>query len=248
MLAPVLCVYLAVLGYYAIRTRALARANESFAEKVTEAAPPAAAPDRLAFLRKEQERLKSDIETIAELKATLSGLTNEVAAAEKKNSEIWVARSNELQSSIERERQELRELNQWSRNWERMKTEQAARKRLEEKALLNLDPAKEHERTGKILAEIARTTRERMELQGAWRTSNDKSPEARSVFQAKLQEINARWLKATQQLGEDSAIYERLPVKPDDPQAVVFRSVLPDGKGMSVTVLLDGTVEWSRKQ
>lgn len=243
-----LFLYVSLLGYYASRIRTQAKANETLAAKIIEAAPPSSGSERLTFLRKEQERLKSDIEAIAELKTTLSGLTNEVAEAQRKSSEVWFARSNELQLAIERERMALQKTIQWSRDWERMKIREAAEKRLAEKAALELDPVKENERIGEILREIALATKQRMKLQDAWTMSRDKSPEARANFMAGLKEINAGWLKATQELGADTPLYEQFSIKPADHadgQAVLFRSLIPDGQGMSVTVRLDGKVEWS---
>src|SRR5688500_7468269 len=151
LLVPVLCLYVVLLGYFANRTRTLARANEGFAANLAAAAPPSTGSGKLTQLQKEQERLKSDIEAILQLKGTLSKLTNEVAAAERKSSEVWLARANEVQSAIEQERKALQETIQWSRDWERMKIREAAEKRLAEKATLNLDPSKEYERTGKIV-------------------------------------------------------------------------------------------------
>ena len=241
-------VYVALLGYYANRTRILARANETAAAKITEAAPPSTVSERLTFLQKEQERLKADIAAIRELKMTLSGLTNDVAVAEKKNLEVWFARSNELESAIKRERTALQETVQWSRDWERRKVREAAEKRLAEKGALNLDPVKEQERTGNVLSAIALATKERMKLQESWRVSSDKSKEARENFMAELQKINTGWLNATRELGADTPLYEQLPLMPaehDHADAVIFRSIIPDAQGRTVTVLLDGTVKWS---
>ncbi|HEX7859123.1 MAG TPA: hypothetical protein VF773_02220 [Verrucomicrobiae bacterium] len=248
LLAPLVCLYVALLAYYANRTMILARANETAAAKLRVVAAPSSEPNWLKALRKEQERLKSDIQAITELQKTLAGLTNEVAAAEKQNSETWFARSSELQVAIEQARTALQETIQWSRDWERRKIFEAAENRLAEKAALNLDPVKEQERIGKILSEIARSTRERMKLHDSWRMSSDKSNEAREKFMTDLQKINAGWLKATGELGADTPLYEEIPIGIDEPnktEAIFFRSVIPDLQGMSVTVLLDGTVKWS---
>jgi hypothetical protein len=50
-------------------------------------------------------------------------------------------------------------------------------------------------------------------------------------------------------LGKDKALFEELPLNsPDqtDPRTAVLRSIIPDAQGLSTTVYLDGTVEYSK--
>src|SRR5687768_947296 len=117
MVVAVVCLYTVLLGYYALRARTLAKANESLAIELAGPSSVSVEPEELVLLRKEHDRLESDLRTIAELKGALGRLTNDLPERNEATDEVWAARSNALHVEIEKERSELIALAQWSRDW-----------------------------------------------------------------------------------------------------------------------------------
>jgi hypothetical protein len=127
----------------------------------------------------------------------------------------------------------------------------AARARLAEKAAEGpksaASIAQEYAQLEARLKEAADRMRDQLEVRRVW-AKTEKTPEARAAFKDRMSSAWSKLDAAMKQLGPDIVLFEEQPVIPenlDSPKTPFLRSVLPDGRGITVTVYLDGSEDWS---
>lgn len=199
---------------------------------------------RLHGIQQENSRLQSELKTLPELKARAAQLQNEIQA--NKDATPWAAQSNTLQASIMQKQQEIAEISRWSSEWHKAKQREAAQARLLEKAKeSSVDGEQRYAETTNILSNLALAWKRLSEVRSEWKQL-DKSEKDR--FRSRLDEAESQWSAAYRALGKDTVLYQEFPfTNSTEPRSVLLmRSVVPDQNGMTTSVYLDGTVNFSK--
>ena len=201
--------------------------------------------ERLTLIQSENERLKKDLATIPSLEAESKKLEQLIAAQSVKESEIWTTQSNRLAGEINETRRRIDEIATWEKDRIEAEVRQHASERLAQKAAaFNSD---DYSQTESTLKEVADRTRDMLTLRRELEKM-PKTPEVRATFRKKMDAAWSGLDAAMKRLGDDTPLYRQLPANPadvDNPKTPLFRSVVPDLHGVSATLYLDGTVEWS---
>ena len=201
---------------------------------------------QLSALKQENIRLQSELKKLPELTAAAAELREQLAPQQNKNNALWTAQSNALQTAIEQQKRDLAEVHRWSSNWHTAKQRAWAASRLAEKAsALAADPEKEYAQTKETLHHLALAEKRLAEVRHEW---VQLAKSEKDQFRPRLEQAQAEWSAAYQKLGEDRALYQTFPLtNTQNPSTVVFlRSIVPDQNGTSITVYLDGTVQFSK--
>lgn len=229
-----------------MHTRAMQRGEAALAaQSQTVNSEPDPNAERLALIQNENERLKKDLATIPSLQAESKNLEQQIAAQSVKETEIWKTQSNRLQGEIDATRARIDEIATWEKDRTEAEVRQHAADRLAQKGVAS--NADDYAQTEATLKQIADRTREMLTVRRDWEKTL-KTPEAKDAFR---KQMDAAWSgldTAMKRLGDDTPLYRQLPAQPadvDNPRTPLFRSVIPDLHGVSATVYLDGTVEWS---
>jgi hypothetical protein len=205
---------------------------------------PADFATRLQGIQQENSRLQSELKTLPELKARAAQLQNEIQA--NKNATLWPAQSNTLQAAILLKQQEIAEISHWSSEWHKAKQREAAQARLLEKAKeTSLDGKQGYAETTSTLSNLALAWKRLSEVRSEWKQL-DKSE--KDKFRSRLDEAQSQWSAAYRALGKDTVLYQEFPfTNSTDPHSVLLmRSVVPDQNGITASVYLDGTVNFSK--
>lgn len=244
---------LAVVTFLLKANANLRKQDSQSAQALEVAQAPSPWAGRIALLQKENERLKSDLNDIPQLISKKENLERDAAGRHAVSNDSLNVQSNRIQQAIDRSKRELKEIHDWMRNQRETERREKAQARLREKGLpADQTPeatAKEYEQLRARLGQIGLAMKKQVETREQWAKS-DKSEETRSKFRPQFAESFRAWESAIGQLGEDRILYDEIPVRTplqDPPSATpVLRSIVPDLRGTSVTVYLDGSVVFSR--
>lgn len=243
---------LGLIGALLLHARAMQSQDAAIAANVRAVhSAPSPARDRLALIESDNNRLKRDLATIPALQEDSKRLENQVAAESAKTAEIWMAQSNRLQTAIEHTRQQIAAIEAWEKNYHNAQMRERASARLAQKASGNLKTpaaaAAEYVQLELSLKQISDRMKNQLAVRRKW-ADTEKTPESRDAFKQRLATAWNDLETARKQLGEDSVLFEELPVTPNDLESSktpFLRSVVPDLHGVTATLYLDGTVEWS---
>ncbi len=243
---------LGLIGALLLHARAMQSQDTAIAANVRALhSAPSPASERLALIESDNNRLKKDLATIPALQDDSKRLENQIAAESAKTAEIWMAQSNRLQTAIEHTRQQIAEIEAWEKNYNNAQMRERASARLAQKASANLKTpaaaAAEYVQLELTLKQISDRMKNQLAVRREW-ANTEKTPESRDEFKRRLAAAWTGLEAATKQLGEDSVLFEELPVTPNDLESSktpLLRSVVPDLHGVTATLYLDGTIEWS---
>lgn len=253
ILLPLVGIELVVVVYFLKANADLRRQARQAAQASEALRAPSPTAGRVARLQKENERLKSDLGEIPQLTSKKATLETEAAGQHAANADWVNVQSNRIQQAIDRSKQELKEIHDWMRNQHEIERREKAQARLREKGLpADQSPeatAKDYDQLRARLSQIGLAMKKQVELREEW-VKSDKSEQTRAKFQPQFAESHRAWQAALGQLGDDRVLYDEIPVRTplqNSPSATpVLRSVVPDLRGNSVTVYLDGSVVFSR--
>jgi len=230
------------------------RDNRQLAHAIQNLRTPSPTTEKAALLQKENERLKSDLKMIPGLISKKQEVETEIADQQPRNIEVLNTQSNRIQRAIEQNKKELRELSDWIRNSQEMEKRKKAEARLLEKGLPGSQTPEEiqeeYNQLGTTLQQAGLALKEQFDLRQQW-IKSDQSDQTRTAFQPRRIEAYRVLESAMNQLGQDRALYEEIPVlgEVEDPaHTLVLRSIVPDLHGISATVYLDGSVVFSQNK
>lgn len=214
---------------------------------------PSTKAEQIAQLQSENTELKSDLKEVSELNLKKQSLEREVGNQKSIDADWVNAQSNRIQHAMEQNKQELKEIGDWHRNRQEAEKREEALARLQVKGLPpNQSPeetAKAYEELQVTLRQIGLAMKSQIELREQW-TKSSKTEQARALFQSQFGESQRLWESALSELGQDRVLYDvmyaAIPLKNPPSRTPVLRSILPDLRGVSVTVYLDGSVVFSR--
>lgn len=240
-------VQVCLIGVLTLRTRALQAENQELVSQSTAAAT--SSNTRLELFEKENQRLKADLVGIPALSAKVEQLKKESEEEARRITGVWMERSNAIQIAIQNKRDEIRRLEEWEKEHAKMKMRERAQARLAQKGTVQTpqEAADDYAVLEKALRDIGLRAKRMTEVRQEWRNT-DKTPENRSTFQTNM---NAAWQEldaAVKKLGADFDLFEELPIDSpelDFSETPLYRSVIPDSRGITATLYLDGTVVWS---
>jgi DNA repair exonuclease SbcCD ATPase subunit len=236
------------LGVVAKRTHALTAENRRLA---LTGQPPISVskPSALAPLLEENDRLRSELKKVPELKAAIQKLRGETDDDQSEQAGVWHSYSNRIHAAIGEKQRQLQELRAWAKERDAAEKRAAAARRLEERAAEGFtNSPEEYDKIKERLANLGIARQRLHNIRSEW-TQSGKTAQDRTTFQAKLKEAQGVWFEAFQQLGKDIALYEELPLPPtvDNPAGTpLLRSVIPDQNGLSATLYLDGNVIYTK--
>lgn len=191
----------------------------------------------------ENHRLRKELQSLAELRASAANLTQEIASQQKSNETIWKAHSNLLSLAIDQEQRELAEINRWSSDWHATIQREAAQARWADKQKESSgDAEKDFAATKNTLSKLALARKRLFEIRNEW-VKLDKTEKEK--FRNLLEEAQAEWMTANEQLGKDEVLYRFYATtnSTQNPSNVLLmQSIIPDQNGRRINVFLDGTV------
>jgi hypothetical protein len=141
----------------------------------------------------------------------------------------------------------LAEIASWEKERAGAEIRERASARLAQKALEPTGSATdEYSQLGAKLREVADRMSKQLTVRKEW-AAMEKTAAARDAFKLRMSE---RWTEldaAMKRLGADKDLFVELPVKPDDDFASTpfMRPAIPDLRGVTATLYLDGKVVWS---
>jgi hypothetical protein len=233
------------LSFLVQQMRKLDEENRRLALQMSSSDAISGSLQRLAILEKENEQLRADLGMIPNLVATRDRLRNELIQQETRKTHAWVGASNVIIAAIAQKSEEISEIYRLSAEEQRRKAREAAEQRLAEKATEeSQEPAEDYDLVKQRLQQVCVATKQLLDLRKE-RAAADKTEENRVAFRSRFQKAAADRMRAMNELGKDHVLYENLPLPPtieDASKVPVLRSIIPDRRGISTTVYLDGTV------
>jgi hypothetical protein len=243
------------VGLYWSQSQKLTAATRALAAEIEELRSGPGSIPRLEGLRRENEQLGKDLHELRRLEAESEELRDEVARLKQAAA---MAQQNPAHGSRaaeeERKRQEIVSI--WSNiksvaaETELKRLRIAAEKRLQEKRSFQpedpLQVEAEYAALAQTFADYAAGLRQGLEFRKMVSPSlppNEVPAAIREAWKAGTQFAQTR----IDSLGPDQVLYQRLPfpAAADPVTTPILRSVLPDQRGVSVTVYLDGRAQFS---
>lgn len=227
--------------------------NAEFTKSIEQRPALTAQTNRISLLEREHQKLKASLEEIPKLIAQKQRLELELAANQAIDTNSIASLSNRIQQATERNWREMREIDAWMRQRSEDEVRIKALERLQEKGLPQSQTPEqvqqEYETARARLQQIGLVIKKRVELRQEWQRS-DKSEATRAQFGPRLEQAFEAVQDSLKSLGKDRILYRELPViiplqKPHE-RTPVLQSIVPDLRGVSTTVYLDGSVVFSR--